>query len=195
MPAMDYWESLVNAEGTLECLGFDHGTHVRVAELGCGYGTFSLPVASRVDELITFDIDVKMVELTQGRAADAGVNNINAAVRDVVAEGYGLVAGSCDAVLLLNILHCEEPVRMLHDAALLLSGAGRLYATHWRYDSSTPRGPPMSIRPRPEQLEEWALATGLLRSERGPIDCPPWHYGWVFERVTRPSEQSPELVT
>ena len=29
----------------------------------------------------------------------------------------------------------------------------------------------------PPPPEEWALATGLLRTLRGPVDCPPWHYG------------------
>ena len=29
-------------------------------------------------------------------------------VRDVVADGYGLEDGSADAVLLMNILHCED---------------------------------------------------------------------------------------
>mmetsp|Transcript_114111 Transcript_114111/g.208712 ORF Transcript_114111/g.208712 Transcript_114111/m.208712 type:complete len:125 (-) Transcript_114111:14-388(-) len=124
-----------------------------------------------------------MVELTCKRADSVGLANIHAEVRDVVANGYGIAAGSCDAALLFNILHCNEPVRMLQEAASLLSPSGRLYAIHWRYDETTPRGPFMDIRPRPEQLEEWAHATGLLKTVRGPVDCPPWHYGWVFERI------------
>jgi len=184
MPPVEYWESLLDPEGTLDRLGFSRGLHARVAELGCGYGTFSLPVARRAGELMTFDLDEAMVRQTLSRASAAGLKNVRASVRDVVASGYGAEPGSCDAVLLMNILHCEEPVQMLCDAALALApGRGRLYATHWRHDPSTPRGPPLDIRPKPEQLDEWASATGLLRVERGPIDCPPWHYGWVFARL------------
>ena len=80
-----------------------------------------------------------------------------------MATGYGLNV-SVDAVLLMNILHCEAPVEMLQQAAALLDSGGLIYATHWRHDPSTPRGPPISIRPRPEQLEEWAEQTGLLKA-------------------------------
>lgn len=184
MPPMEYWETLFDTEATLDRLGLLPGVHSKVVEFGCGYGTFSLPVARRVLELKTFDIDRGMAELTDSRATATGLMNICTVVRDVVSDGYGLSLRSCDAVLLFNILHCDEPVPMLREAAsLLCPGTGRLYATHWRHDSSTPRGPPLDIRPHPEQLEQWALATGLLRTLRGPIDCPPWHYGWVFERV------------
>lgn len=183
MPPMEYWETLYDVEGTLDRLGLLKGLHSKVLEFGCGYGTFSLPVARRVQKLCTFDIEGSMVDLTCKRAESAGLANIDAEVRDVVADGYGTPAGSCDAALLFNILHCTDPVQMLQDAASLLSPSGRLYAIHWRYDAATPRGPPLNIRPRPEQLEEWALATGLLKTIRGPVDCPPWHYGWVFERI------------
>lgn len=127
-----------------------------------------------------------MLALTQRRASTEGLTNIRAAVRDVLTAGYGygVPKESLDAVLLMNILHCEEPVAMLREAASVLKpGCGRLYATHWRYDPSTPRGPPMNIRPQPGQLEEWASATGMLQTERGAVDCPPWHYGFVFARI------------
>mmetsp|Transcript_13995 Transcript_13995/g.41628 ORF Transcript_13995/g.41628 Transcript_13995/m.41628 type:complete len:263 (+) Transcript_13995:99-887(+) len=182
MPPVDYWETLVDAEGTLDRLGLAPCKQLKVLEFGCGYGTFSVPVAKRVGELFTFDLDEGMVELTRKRALDEGLGNVRASVRDLVADGYGVEPGSVNAVLLMNILHCQDPVGMLRDAASLLPAGGLVYAYHWRYDEGTPRGPPMAIRPRPEQLEEWALATGLLRTLHGPVDCPPWHYGWVFER-------------
>eukprot|EP00933_Yihiella_yeosuensis_P033545 TRINITY_DN27225_c0_g1_i1.p1 TRINITY_DN27225_c0_g1~~TRINITY_DN27225_c0_g1_i1.p1 ORF type:complete len:293 (+),score=28.08 TRINITY_DN27225_c0_g1_i1:93-971(+) len=184
MPPVEYWETLVDPGATLDRLGFTEGRHHVVAELGCGYGTFTIPVASRVRQLITFDIDGSMVHRTIQRATAQGLSNVQATVRDVVADGYGLEPESCDAVLLLNILHCEEPIEMLRSAAKLLKPeTGRLYATHWQYDEKTPRGPPMSIRPHPEQIEEWAAATTLLKADLGPVACPPWHYGWVFRRI------------
>lgn len=183
MPPMDYWETLLDAEATLDKLNFASGLHQRVIEFGCGYGTFSIPVARRVQQLVTFDLEERMVDTTQSRASSAGLENVKATVRDVVDRSYGVDLGSCDAALLMNILHCEDPIAMMRDAALALApGEGRLYATHWRY-AETPRGPPLEIRPRPEELEIWALETGLLRTLQGPVDCPPWHYGWVFQRL------------
>ncbi|CAJ1393350.1 unnamed protein product [Effrenium voratum] len=183
MPPVDYWEELLHPEPTLDALGFTSGRHVRAVEFGCGYGTFTVPVAQRVQKLHTFDIEEHMVETSRQRLAAAGLEaRVELEVRDVLAQGYGLEA-EADAVLLMNILHCQEPVQMLRQAAELLEDQGLVYAIHWRYDESTPRGPPMKIRPRPEQLADWAMQTGLLEVERGPIDCPPWHYGWTFRRA------------
>ncbi|CAJ1341840.1 unnamed protein product [Effrenium voratum] len=176
--------SVAACEGLrLDALGFTSGRHVRAVEFGCGYGTFTVPVAQRVQKLHTFDIEEHMVETSRQRLAAAGLEaRVELEVRDVLAQGYGLEA-EADAVLLMNILHCQEPVQMLRQAAELLEDQGLVYAIHWRYDESTPRGPPMKIRPRPEQLADWAMQTGLLEVERGPIDCPPWHYGWTFRRA------------
>lgn len=187
MPPKDYWESLVDAEGMLDRLGFTPGAHSRVLELGCGYGTFTVPTASRVKVpglVRTYDFDEGMVQQTVERAAQAGVSDrVQAERRDVVANGYGVEPGSFDAAILFNILHAEGPVAMLRQAALALEQGGLLYAAHWNHDASTPRGPPLDMRPKPEQIEQWALATGLLETVRGPVDCPPWHYGWVFKRL------------
>jgi len=184
MPAEDYWETLLDPEETLNRLGFQPALHPTAIELGCGYGTFTIPVARRVNKLIAFDIDASMVGRTQCRIESQDIGNVIVSNRDVVKMGYGLAPEGCHAVLLFNILHCVNPVDMLRQAALQLKpGHGVLYATHWRHDPSTPRGPPLAIRPKPENLLEWAHATGMLRAKSGPIDCPPWHYGWVFERI------------
>eukprot|EP00439_Symbiodinium_sp_Y106_P066082 s928_g10.t1 len=160
MPPVEYWETLVDAE-TMPSTKLKTAL---VVELGCGYGTITLPVAKRCQSVRTFDIEPQMVAQTEKRLRGAGLSNVDVQVRDVVADGYGLEDGSADAVLLMNILHCEEPVRMLRQAAALLSDRGMVYASHWRYDESTPRGPPLTIRPRPEQLKQWAVETG----PRGP---------------------------
>ena len=98
-------------------------------------------------------------------------------VRDVFADGFGGEAGSKDACLLFNILHCEEAVRLLAEAARVVRPGGAVLVTHWRCDPATPRGPKMEIRPRPEQIVGWARETGLLEAEGPVVDLPPWHYG------------------
>lgn len=186
MPPQEYWEELLDAGDVLDRLGFCSAAHARTLELGCGYGTFTVPAARcrGAQRVHTFDLDGDMALRTSARAAEEGVSHIvRTEVRDVVANGYGVADGTYDAAMLFNILHCEDPVGMMRQAALALSPGGSLYAAHWRHDPATPRGPPMSMRPRPEQLREWALETGLLTVGRGPVDLPPWHYGWVFSRV------------
>jgi hypothetical protein len=46
MPAQNYWETLLDVEGALDAFGIGAATG-EIAELGCGYGTFSIPLAQR----------------------------------------------------------------------------------------------------------------------------------------------------
>lgn len=183
MPERETWERLFDVELIMERLGVDSGL-LDVAELGCGHGTFTVPVAERVAGLVSaFDIDEAMVLATRRRALDAGRTNVDVACRDVVVDGFGLPAGSQDACLLFNILHHDDPVRLLALAAGVVRPGGCVLVIHWRHDASTPRGPDLSIRPRPEQILEWAATVGALRSEGDVIDLPPWHYGLVLVRA------------
>jgi SAM-dependent methyltransferase len=181
MPEEAYWETLLDVELILDRLEIDHRLR-NVVEMGCGYGTFTLPVARRISGVLTtFDIDPVMIERTRQRAAQAGVSNVFYVVDDVFANGFGGEAASADACLLLNILHCEQPVRLLAEAARVVRPAGFVHVVHWRYDPTTPRGPSMEIRPRPEQIIEWARTADL--SVSSPVlDLPPWHYGIRFQR-------------
>ena len=187
MPEESYWETLLDAELILDRMEID-GRLRNVIEMGCGYGTFTIPVARRISgALTTFDIDGTMVERTRVRAAEAGVSNVLYIVGDMFADGFGGKAGSKDACLLFNILHCEEPLCLLHEAARVLRPAGFVHVIHWRYDPATPRGPSMDIRPRPEQIVEWAKRAGLLTEPEPILDLPPWHYGIRFHRPLGPA--------
>lgn len=183
MPEEEYWESLFNVESILDRLGIDGKTR-DVAELGCGYGTFTLPVARRISGVIeTFDIEQTMVDRTVQRAQEAGLSNMRAEVRDVLAEGFPGEPSTKDACLLFNILHGEEPERLLAHAARVVHPDGHVLVIHWRYDPATPRGPSMEIRPRPEQIIERAQRTEMLRFVTPVLDLPPWHYGLRFIRT------------
>ena len=169
MPAEEYWESLFDVPLVLSRLGIERFEDI--AELGCGYGTFSIPVARAIrGTLFAFDIDPEMVERTQSRGKGLP---IVAEIRDVMEHGFGVEA---DAVLLFNILHCEEPARLLRPAAAALKPGGEVLVIHWRTDVATPRGPDNSIRPRPEQIVTWATESGL-EEVGGVMELPPWHYG------------------
>ncbi len=182
MPEEAYWETLFDVPIILDRLGVD--ARLRdVVEFGCGYGTFTIPLAKRISGTVaTFDIDEAMIERTRQRAAAAAAYNVVYVVRDVFAEGFGAEAGGKDACLLFNILHCEEPVKLLAEAARVVRSGGAVLVIHWRYDPSTPRGPNMGVRPRPANIIEWAEQTGLLEAEGATIDLPPWHYGLRLRR-------------
>jgi SAM-dependent methyltransferase len=182
MPEEAFWETLFDVQLILDRLAIDASLK-DVLELGSGYGTFTLPIAKKISgELTTFDIDEAMVERTRTRAAKAGVWNVVYVIRDVFTNGFGVAPGSKDACLLFNILHGEEPVMLLTEAAKAVRAGGMVLVIHWRYDSKTPRGPSMEIRPRPEHIIRWAEKTGMLEAEKPVLDLPPWHYGLKFRR-------------
>lgn len=186
MPEEAYWEMLLDVNLILDRLGVDH-TLQNVVELGCGYGTFTLPVARRICGILeTVDIEPAMIERTRLRAHEAGLSNIVCKQRDVMADGFGGVPESRDACLLFNILHCEEPARLLAEAARAVRPGGWVLVIHWRHDPATPRGPALDIRPQPQQILDWAGETGQL-SPAGPrIELPPWHYGLRLKRKELP---------
>jgi SAM-dependent methyltransferase len=183
MPPRDYWESLVDVPVILD--RFDVGSHWGdVAELGCGYGTFTLPLAARIGGVVhAFDIDAGMVETTRQRLAEAGRTNARVELRDVLESGFGLPDESCDAVLLFNILHGERPVDLLREAARVLRPGGMVAVIHWRTDIATPRGPSGDIRPQPAQIAAWASHVPALGLDGEAFELPPWHYGFRFRRI------------
>jgi SAM-dependent methyltransferase len=173
MPEEEYWESLFDVPLILDRLGIDRFHDV--AELGCGYGTFTVPIAQTISgTLYAFDIDPAMLVRTRERGAGL---SIECQERDVVLHGFGV---KVDAVLLFNILHCESPIDLLRHAANALRAGGEVLIIHWQH-GETPRGPSLDIRPHPDQIAEWATTAGLAAASE-PIDLPPWHYGLVCKR-------------
>lgn len=176
MPDEEYWESLFDVPRILASFGMERFQDV--AELGCGYGTFTVPVARAIGgTLYTFDIDPAMVARTRERSTNLPVV---AEVRDVIRLGFGV---QVDAVLLFNILHCEYPVALLQQAASALKPMGEVLVIHWRHDITTPRGPSADIRPTPDAIIEWAREAGRLEFVGPELDLPPWHYGLRFLRL------------
>lgn len=177
MPETTYWETLFDVPLILDRLEIDNRIGDAV-ELGCGHGTFTVPVAQRISGFLrAIDIDASMVARTRERLHEQRIRNARVDERDVVEEGFGIMDASQDACLLFNILHSENPVDLLKQARRILRIGGHAYIIHWRYDPSTPRGPSMTIRPKPEQCLSWAEAAGFKVPSREVVDLPPYHWG------------------
>ena len=84
--------------------------------------------------------------------------------------------------MLFNILHTEVPLALLQEAYRILEPMGKVGLIHWNYDPSTPRGPSMDIRPRPEQCQQWMKSAGfdLIKPL---VDLPPYHYGILGQKA------------
>jgi SAM-dependent methyltransferase len=150
-----------------------------VVDFGCGYGTFTVAAAQMTSGTVhAIDIEAQMLRATQARAAMLGLGNVRALQRDFVAEGTGLPDASVGYAMLFNILHGPNPVALLQEAFRVLRAGGRVGAIHWIHDAGTPRGPDLSIRPRPEQCQEWMLDAGF-ELKRPLVALAPYHFGVV----------------
>jgi ubiquinone/menaquinone biosynthesis C-methylase UbiE len=181
MPEEDRWKSFFDPELILNELGLDR-TCQMVVDLGSGYGTFCIPAAQRITGTVyAIDIDPQMIDACRQRLAEAELSNVILQQRDFVNDGTGLPDKSVDFVMLFNILHAEDPMGLLAEAYRILVPDGRVGVIHWNYDPSTPRGPSLEIRPRPEQCQDWIKGTGF-KLIRPLIKLPPYHYGMVGQK-------------
>ena len=182
MPEEEMWREFFDPEATLRSLKLTPSCR-DVVEFGCGYGTFTIPAARIVRGVVhSLDVEPDMVSVTQAKADVEGLRNVRTYLRDFVSEGTGLPSASMDYVMLFNILHAERPDVLLAEAFRILSQGGLLGIIHWNYDPTTPRGPSMDIRPRPEQCRDWAIKEGFRLLAKGIVSLPPYHYGMTLER-------------
>ncbi|MEO7206586.1 MAG: methyltransferase domain-containing protein [Steroidobacteraceae bacterium] len=183
MPHVDSWESFFDPTAILDVLGCSDVAGDAV-EFGCGYGTFTIPAAQRVSgTLYASDIDPAMVVSTGARTSKNGIRNIVVEERDFLTSGSGRPDASVSFVMLFNILHVEESLSLLIETHRILSEGGTVAVIHWRQDIQTPRGPPLSIRPSPEQCGAWGKRAGLRTlSVIGELPNSPWHWGMLLAR-------------
>ena len=180
MPSQEMWGGFFEPAKILKILGLDESIK-DAAEFGCGYGTFTIPAAKIIKGTVYgFDIDPEMIAITKEQAKKEKLQNIKTILRDFVAEGTGLKKQTIDYVMIFNLLHIEHPEILLQEAWRILRQEGKLGIIHWNYDASTPRGPSMDIRPKPEQCMAWASAAGFYKPER--YDLKPYHYGIVMRK-------------
>jgi ubiquinone/menaquinone biosynthesis C-methylase UbiE len=182
MPKEEMWAGFFDPEAILKKLDLE--CEVRsLVDFGCGYGTFALAAARIIAGTVhAIDIEPEMVATTRSKAEAEGLHNVETILRDFVGEGTGLPDQSVDYAMLFNILHAEDPGLLLNEAFRILRPGSLLAIIHWNFDPTTPRGPAMEIRPRPEQCRAWAEEAGFHLRQPGIIDLPPHHYGLVFER-------------
>src|SRR3989344_6536543 len=186
MPNEDMWKGFFRPKAILKKLGLNGARDV--VDFGCGYGTFSIPAAKMVKgRVYAIDIEQDMINETRKKADNSHLKNVETRLRDFSSSGTGLEDKSVDYVMLFNILHAKEPVKLLREAYRILREGGRVGIMHWNYDPSTPRGPPMEIRPKPEQCVKWALSAGFVNPRMQDLN--PYHYGIVLMKQRGKNER------
>lgn len=183
MPEASYWNSLFDLPRILDWLPLSGPSRV-VAELGCGYGTFTLPIAQVLTgTLHACDIEPGMIDVVAAHVERLGLGNVQLSCRNLLEAGTGLEKGSVDLVLLFNILHSEESCLYLAEADRILKPGGVAAVLHWRKDMETPRGPAMASRPDSDRIAQATLGLAL-RPHGEPRVLEPYHWGLLLSKAT-----------
>ena len=180
MPQEEEGSKFFNPNKALKLLGVNNSIR-HLVDFGCGYGTFTIPAAKLIQgNVYAIDVEPEMIKLVQQKAKNFNLNNIKTILRDFISEGSGFKDLSVDYVLLFNILHGIKPKILLEESHRILKLSGRVAIVHWKCDVTTPRGPPMDMRSKPEQCRVWAESVGFVFEKRVALE--PYHYGLLFRK-------------
>jgi ubiquinone/menaquinone biosynthesis C-methylase UbiE len=181
MPEESMWTDFFDPQLILQLMDITSEIHT-IADLGSGFGTFSIPAANIVKgKVLAYDIDEEMIELMRTKINQLGINNIELHQADFIANGTGLPANSVDYVMIFNILHHDHPEQILSEIFRILKKDAKAGIIHWRSDIETPRGPSLAIRPQPKTCANWAKEAGFLIFKNS-FFIEPFHFGLIIQK-------------
>lgn len=181
MPDESQWNDFFNVELILNKLQIDSNVKDLV-EIGSGYGTFTIPVSKQIaGKLYAFDIENEMIEVVREKLDASKIDNVVMELRDVLTQSTGLADNTVDYVMLFNILHHEAPIEFLNESYRILKPRGKIGIIHWRSDVQTPRGPALSIRPKPEKIVD-LIDDSRFSIDIEPFIIEPFHYGLLISK-------------
>lgn len=182
MPEENYWNSFFKVELIFKELDINISTQ-NIAEIGCGYGTFTIPVSKIISgKVYAFDIEQNMIDIVTAKIQNQHIENIELFHCDIIAASTHLPQNSVDYVMLFNILHHDKPEDLLNETYRILKTGGKVGVIHWRTDIETPRGPSIQIRTKPEECLMW-LKNSHFNIEENVKILEPFHFGIIAKKV------------
>ena len=156
---------------------------MKVADIGCGPGYFTVPLADAVGDegkVYAIDSSARMLEHLRTNVNKGGVaKRVKALHTDGV--DTGIREDFLDLVLFANVLHDIEDKRsFLDEVRRILKSEGRAIDLDWKNESSD-FGPPLSVRLGEDQ------ASRLLERNRlkvaNTVEAGPHHYCLVCRKL------------
>jgi len=138
----------------------------RVADIGCGSGYFTIPIAAAVGAsgmVMAVDPSQKAVDSLRGRIRQANAKNIEVIQSSGASTGLG--DASCDAVFICNVLHEVSPASLrpalMRDIARAMKPGASLYLLDYRKIQEATRFDPIEKIIAREDLLRLAADAGL----------------------------------
>ncbi|MDO8424325.1 MAG: class I SAM-dependent methyltransferase [bacterium] len=149
-------------------------------DFGCGSGFWVLPLARILEEGRVYGVDILEEPLSalRSKAKTQKLPNI-ISMKANVERGTTLLSGSCDLVLMTNLLfQAENKKGILEEGKRVLKPGGKILVVDWKKDA--PLGPE-GKRVLPEEIKNMAKELGL-ESEK-EFEASPYHWGLILAVV------------
>ena len=166
----------------LEDFGVEPG--MRIADLGCGAGFYTLPAAKLVGEsgkIYAVEVQKDLLEKVKGEADKEGLSNIEYIWGDIeTPNGTKIGSNTVDAVILSNILfQVEDRDGTVAEVARVLVPGGRVLCIDWT-DSFGGLGPTQQMVLTDKDAKELLEKHGLeFEKEFNPGAH---HYALVYKK-------------
>lgn len=138
-----------------------------VADIGCGPGFFTIPLAKnlRSGKLYALDVDDQMLDACRDRVASVRMGNVE--VLKCAEYEFPIEPGSLDGAFLGFVIQASpDKPKFLGAVRELLKPRGWCTVLEW-YRKETEGGPPLERRVDPEELRAMAQEAGFeYRSKR-----------------------------
>jgi ubiquinone/menaquinone biosynthesis C-methylase UbiE len=152
-----------------------------VADIGCGPGFFTVPVAERIrpgGRVVAIDTAPEMLALLRRRLTVSQLTQI-APIHSEESR-LPLRTEACDRVLLAFLLHeLVDPLAFLAEVRRVLRPSGVGVLADW-LPTESPAGPPLDVRVPPDRAAERLRAAGLEPSPHANLG--PYSYAIPFRR-------------
>lgn len=156
---------------------------MHVADVGCGIGYFTLPLAAAVGEkgkVLAIDTSKELLARAEENLRAAGMANVEFITS--AETSIPLPDGAVDATFLANVLHeVERRPAFLREIRRLLPASGAMLVVEWKKEE-TPKGPPLEDRLTPDQVIGLAEQAGFGNPAVSEVG--PYHYAVRLERLS-----------
>lgn len=139
------------------------------ADLGCGPGYFTIPLAERVAKVYAIDSEEEMLQACARRSASFGNITFSQCTEEVIP----LPPSAVSKVLMANLLHeLLQPEKFLSEVKRTLRAEGELFLLDW-HPTASPLGPPLESRLSKERALK---KLSPLFELTGDFPIYPYHY-------------------
>lgn len=171
----------INPSSLVGQLGLKKGQVI--ADFGCGSGFYALPAAQMVGNegmVCAVDVIESKLEATQSISRQMGFLNVRVIRANLEKPVLELTDGSCDAVILANILHEAEDVRgVIANVYRVLKSGGKVLVVEWKKEHS-PIGPLAEKRIGEIEVEKIFQNLGFKKYRNLDTHVDGYHYALVF---------------